>query len=318
MAIALASDAQALLTMMAESGLPPYEQMTPEQAREILAQAGPAMAFPKAEVGSVEDISADGPAGPLGLRLYKPARTAAQPSPALLYFHGGGWMLGNLESHDDICRRFCDLLDMPVLAVDYRLAPEHPFPAAVDDSLAAARWLFDHAETLGIDPRRIAVGGDSAGGNLAAVAALASARGQLPPFAYQLLFYPVTDVGEESAGYARVAEGVPLTGATMRWFREAYLADPAHGQDWRASPLRADTLAGTPPAFVITMHHDPLAEEGIAYARRLADDGVTVTHLHYSHHLHGILSMGAMMREAEGALRSASAALKAHLSTGQA
>jgi acetyl esterase len=313
MAIALASDAQALLTMMAESGLPPYEQMTPEQAREILAQAGPAMAFPKVEVGSVEDIIAQGPAGPLTLRLYKPAHTATQPSPALLYFHGGGWMLGNLESHDDICRRFCDLLEMPVLAVDYRLAPEHP-----DDSLAAARWLFEHAEALGIDPRRIAVGGDSAGGNLAAVTALAAARGQLPAFAYQLLFYPVTDVGEESAGYARVAEGVPLTGATMRWFRQAYLSDPAHGRDWRASPLRADTLAGTPPAFVITMHHDPLAEEGIAYARRLADEGVTVTHIHYSHHLHGILSMGALMRDAEAALRSASATLKAHLSTEQA
>lgn len=315
MAISLASDAQTLLTMMAESGLPPYEKMTPDQAREILAQAGPAMAFPKVEIGAVEDVSIDGPGGPLGLRLYRPISAAESPSPALIYYHGGGWMLGNLDSHDDICRRFCHVLGMPVVAVDYRLAPEHPFPAAVDDALAAARWLFDSAKRLGIDPGRIAVAGDSAGGNLAAVAAIASARGELPAFAYQLLFYPVTDVGEESTGYTRIAEGVPLTGETMRWFSRAYIPDLAHAQDWRASPLRADTLAGAPPAFIITMHHDPLAEEGKAYALRLADEGVTVTHLHYSHHMHGILSMGAMMREAEAALQSASAALKAHLST---
>lgn len=311
--IALARDAQTLLALMAGSGLPPYEQMTPEQAREVLGQFGPAMAFPKIELGSVEDVSISGDGGALMLRLYRPSTPLTSPAPALLYFHGGGWMLGNLDSHDDICRKFCAALGMPVIAVDYRLAPEHRFPAAVEDSFTAARWLFDNAAELGIDPTKIAVGGDSAGGNLAAVAAIASARKELPPFAYQLLFYPVTDVGGESGGYGRVSQGLPLTSATMRWFRDAYLSSPEDGQDWRASPLRAESLAGTAPAFVVTTHHDPLAEEGVAYARRLIDEGVTVTHLHYSHHLHGILSMGAMMRDAQAAIDSASAALLASL-----
>ncbi|KRB78779.1 hypothetical protein ASE22_25125 [Sphingomonas sp. Root720] len=271
-----------------------------------------AIAFPRMAVGSVEDLSISGADGILKLRLYTPPAKPSGLTPALIFLHGGGWMLGDLESHDDICRKFCVSLAMPVLAVDYRLAPEHRFPAAVEDVFTAVRWLSDNVERFDIDREKVAIGGDSAGGNLAAVAAIAAARGMLPALAYQILFYPVTDLGRESEGYARVTSGVPVAAPTMRWFRDAYLGSRQDGEDWRASPLRADDLAGVAPAFVMTVQHDPLAEESAAYVSRLMKAGVAVTHLHYSQHFHGIINMGAMIRDAEAAMASAVAALLAH------
>lgn len=310
--LAFDPDAAAIVAMIAASGLPAYENMTTEQARATMAQFGPAMAFAKVDVGSVEDINIAGSQGSqLTLRIYRPASPIDRPGPALINLHGGGWMLGNLESHDDICRKFCVELDAVVVAVDYRLAPEHPFPAAVEDAFTAVRWVFANHERLGCDADRIAVGGDSAGGNLAAVVALASAAGELPRIAAQMLLYPVTDLYAEGKSYARVTDGVPLTAATMRWFKAAYLVSPEDAGDWRASPALAKAVAGVAPAFVMTMYHDPLCDEGIAYAEKLASAGNLVTHIHYTQHIHGLLSMGAMIRDAEAAVSIAAAWLKA-------
>lgn len=309
--IALDADSAAIVALLAASGLPAYEDMTVAQARATLAQFGPAMAFPKVDVASVEQIAIPGPGdAPLELRVYRPVEGGGA-APVLVYLHGGGWMLGNLDSHDDICRKFCAAAGIVVVAVDYRLAPEHIFPAAVDDVFAAIRWVVANSARIGADANRIVVGGDSAGGNLAAVAALAAAAGDLPPLVGQMLLYPVTDLAQESAAYTRVVAGVPLTAATMRWFKAAYLASPSDAADWRASPLGARSLRSTAPAFVATMYHDPLCDEGIAYARRLAEAGTVVTYLHYWQHIHGIASMGGLIRDAEGLIASACAWLDA-------
>lgn len=304
-------DTAALLEAARAAGGPPYESMTVAEARQVSGDFTAVGAFPARDVGSVEDRTI-GEAG-FAIRIYRPRRQAAAPTPGILFLHGGGWVVGSLNSHDSVCRRLCDALDWPVVAVDYRLAPEHVFPAAVDDALDALRWLHDEAATLGMDPDRIAVVGDSAGGNLAAVCALGGRDGIAPPVAFQALVYPVTDLGGESAGYDRVSEGLPVTGPTMRWFRDLYLARPEEGQDWRASPLRASSLAGLPPALVVTMEHDPLYEEGRDYAERLVDAGTEVTHVHYSHHMHGLISMGALIRDAEALIQTIVNSLRCRL-----
>ncbi|MCP3730299.1 alpha/beta hydrolase [Sphingomonas sp. MG17] len=306
----LAQKVRDMLQARSDAGVPDADQLTPEQLRAAIASAGPLTAIAPVDIGDIRDIEIEGPGGKLALRCYRSAQSSDGSAPALLFFHGGGWMTGGLDSHDGICRYLCRELGFPVIAVDYRLAPEHPFPAAIEDAFAAARWVFNTAAQLGIDPARIAVGGDSAGGNLAAVLGIAGARGDLPRFAYQMLFYPVTDLSSESAGYRRVADGVPISGRTLRWFWKAYLSDPADALDWRASPLLASSLAGTPPCFVVTAEHDPLAEEGADFARRLIEAEVEVTHLHYSHHLHAFLGMGGVLREAKATLVSAAAAAR--------
>jgi acetyl esterase len=203
-----------------------------------------------------------------------------------------------------------------VIAVDYRLAPEAIFPAAVDDAAAALRFVVAEATSLGIDPARIAVGGDSAGGNLAAVLALMGRDGTLPAPGFQLLFYPATDMAGNTTAYQRFLEGYPLTTATMRWFIDHYIPDHAQRIDWRASPLRAASLAGTPPAFVMTCGHDPLVDEGIAYARRLDQEGVSVTHLHVADQMHAYLTMGRFIPASDLTLRQAAAALRVHWGIG--
>jgi acetyl esterase len=303
---AIHDDDRALLASMAAAGSPPFEAMTPQDARAMAKQFVGAMAFPPSAVAQVEEVDLPGQrAG----RLYRPSTRS--PLPALLYLHGGGWMTGDLDSHDDICRRLCHGIDCLVLAVDYRLAPEHPFPAAIDDCFAALRWLHNHADELGVDRDRIVVGGDSAGGSLAAVIAVAARDGLLPPVAYQMLLYPVTDLSTEHPSYDRTQNGLPLTSATMRWFKQAYLSGPSDAYDWRASPLLVPSLAGVAPAFVLTVHHDPLCDEGRAYAMRLVDADVHVTHVHFSQHIHGLVSMGAIIRDAAAAIDMAVAAVSA-------
>lgn len=310
---ALHPDTVALLEAARAANAPPYEAMTVEQARETSGEFTAVGAFPALDVASVEDRTIGEGASAFTARLYRPLHSAEAAAPAILYIHGGGWVVGSLDSHDSICRRLCDALHWPIVAIDYRLAPEHRFPAAVDDTFAAIRWLHAEAAALGIDPARIAVVGDSAGGNLAAVAAIAAREGMVPPVAFQGLVYPVTDLGGESEGYARVVEGMPVTGPTMRWFRDLYLGSPEDGQDWRASPLRAASLADLPPALVVTMEHDPLCEEGRAYARGLIDAGGEVIELHFSNHMHGLISMGALIRDAEALLQSLITALRCRL-----
>ena len=305
-------DAQRVLDLIRASGRPPLDTLTPAEGRVVFS-AGRAILQPDpVDVASVRDISAPGPAGPIPLRIYRAAGTAAgQILPVLIFYHGGGWVLGDLDSHDGPCRRLANDSGGCVIAVDYRLAPEHKFPAAVSDSAAATRWIIEQADLLGIDPQRVAVGGDSAGGNLAAVVALMARDGYLPAVHHQLLIYPATDMAMVSRSSTAFPAGYPLTSGAMRWFIAHYLRGPEDVGDWRASPLRAVSVAGTAPAFVITCDHDPLADEGAAYAARLIQEGVRTTHLNIADQMHGFLTMGRIVRASDTLLLMMATALKA-------
>lgn len=304
-------DAQRVLDMIRASGRPPLDTLSPEEGRAVFS-AGRAILQPDpVEVGAVRDLAAPGPAGPVPLRLYRPLGSEEwQVLPVLINFHGGGWVLGDLDSHDGVCRRLANDSGGCVISVDYRLAPEHKFPAAVADSAAATRWIIEQADQLGIDPRRVAVGGDSAGGNLAAVMALMARDGYLPAVHHQVLIYPATDMAMVSRSANAFPSGYPLTSGAMRWFIDHYLRSAEDANDWRASPLRAVSLAGVAPAFVITCNHDPLADEGAAYAARLVQEGVRTTHLNVADQMHGFLTMGRIVRASNTLLLTMATALK--------
>lgn len=304
-------DALLVLDMMRMAGRPPFETLSPNEAREAYANSRKVLQPAAEDVALVRDLAAPGPAGDIPLRLYRGAGTAEDEAlPVLVYYHGGGWLLGGLESHDVVCRRFANAARCCVVSVDYRMAPEFKFPACVDDCEAATRWVVAQAAALGIDSARVAVGGDSAGGNLAAVMALLARDGALPALAFQLLIYPATDMMMTSVSAQGITEGVPLTSKTMKWFIDHYMRDAADARDWRASPLRAADLSGTAPALVLTCACDPLCDEGIAYAQRLEREGVRVKHLHFSDQIHGFMSMGRIIRAADVAIDMMAAALK--------
>ncbi|HZR69020.1 MAG TPA: alpha/beta hydrolase [Burkholderiales bacterium] len=265
-------------------------------SRRALAPATP-------EVAQTRALEIPGPAGAVPARYYRGyGAEAGAPLPCLVYFHGGGWVCGDLDTHDTVCRGIANHARCAVVSVDYRLAPEHRFPAAVDDAAAALAWVLANAAALDAHPERIVVGGDSAGGNLAAVAALMARDAGGPAPALQVLFYPVTDLGLESASYARLAQGYGLTREDMRWYRGHYLGAEEDAADWRASPLRARDVSGLPPAYVVTAGFDPLHDEGEAYARRLADAGVAVTYECFEGQIHGFLLMGGVMAAARHAV----------------
>ena len=227
-----------------------------------------------------------------------------------MFFHGGGWVVGDIATHDTVCRHLANRADCAVVSVDYRLAPEHKFPAAVEDCVAATGWVAENAAALGVDPARLAVGGDSAGGNLAAVVCLMARDGGAPRIAHQLLIYPATDAAMRHASVTRFAEGYVLTRSTMRWFYDQYLRSPDDAADWRVSPLAAADLSGLPPAYVLTAGYDPLCDEGDEYAARLAAAGVAVEHRRFPGQIHGFVTNGKIIRAADPALDEAAAALK--------
>lgn len=304
-------DTLVVLDMMRAANRPAFETLTPAEARDAYAASRAILQPAPAEVADVRDLAVPGPLGDIPLRAYRPlGAAAAEVLPALVYYHGGGWLLGGLDSHDVVCRRLANLAGCAVVSVDYRMAPEHKFPAAVQDSAAATRWAIENAERLRIDPHRVAVGGDSSGGNLAAVMALMARDGDLPPLVFQLLVYPATDMMMVTVSSQTVREGVPLTTATMKWFIDHYMREPADGLDWRASPLRAASLAGTVPALVLTASADPLRDEGIAYAERLEREGVRVKLLHFSDQIHGFLSMGKIIRASDVSMQMMAAVLR--------
>ena len=302
-------DAEMLLEMIRAANRPAFETVGADEAR-LLFNAGRKVLAPEPmPVAETRDLAIPGPGGPIPARLYRPAATGTLP--VLVFFHGGGWVVGDIESHDTGCRHLANRAECAVVSVDYRLAPEHKFPAAVEDCFAATAWVAGNAAALGVDAGRLAVGGDSAGGNLAAVVSLLARDHGTPRIGYQLLIYPATDAAMRHDSIARFAEGYVLTRATMRWFYEQYLRAPADAADWQASPLAASDLGGLPPAFVLTAGYDPLCDEGDAYAARLAASGVAVTHRRFPGQVHGFALNGKIIRAAETALDDTAAALRA-------
>lgn len=294
--LALNPDVEKFLELARKANAQPFEALTPEQARVAYAASWNVTQSPTTEVASVRDTTIPGKGGELRLRIYRGIGTDAREAlPGMVFLHGGGWVIGNLESHDRLCRRLANAARICVVAVDYRLAPEHRFPAALDDSVTALQWVSDNVEALNIASGRVGIGGDSAGGNLAAALALMGRDGMAPPSIFQALIYPVVDLGANSDSYRRVTSGVPLTASTMAYFIDHYTPDANDRTDWRASPMAATTLAGAPPALVVTAGHDPLSDEGRAYAQRLEDEGVRVTSLHLSDHIHGMLMQGRLV-----------------------
>lgn len=303
-------DAQRVCDLIVAVNRPAMETLSPAEAREAYLAARKALQPDPEDVAEVLALEAAGPAGPIPLRLYRGNGAAkGTPQPALVYYHGGGWVIGDLESHDQACRAIANATRCIVVAVDYRLAPEHKFPAAVEDAVAATRWVSDNAASLGIDPKRIAIGGDSAGGNLAAVAALDARDRGGPPLVLQLLIYPCTEMSLSFPSHDRHAEQLPLRRTTMRWFVNNYLRDTKDQADWRASPLRAGSFANLAPALVVTAGFDPLGDEGAAYAKALADAGVPVTLERFGGQIHGFLNMGRMVADTARLVSLAAGAL---------
>ena len=287
--------------------LPPIDRMSLSEARRQYRDVRAALRPPAPDLFEVRDLVAGVTAGAIALRLYRPAEGVL---PALVYFHGGGWVVGDLETHDVVCRQIAMQAHAVVIAVDYRLAPEHPFPAAVEDAWSATTWIAAHAAELGIDPKRLAVGGDSAGGGLAAVVALMARDSSKLRLTLQVLVYPVTDLRAESASYSNYAEGYFLTRAAMQWYIAQYAPAPQAIEDWRASPLRAPWVHGVAPALIVAAELDPLFDEGETYARRLQGARVPVEYHRLDGMIHGFLTMGGRIDAANHAIATIAAALR--------
>ena len=303
---------RSFLELAAALGGPEIWTLSPAEARQQARASFRPFAGEPEQVASVENLRIPGPGGEIPVRVYTP--DASAPRPAMVYFHGGGWVLCDLDTHDVICRGIAHRAGAVVVSVDYRLAPEHKFPAAVDDCYAALVWVQANAARLGIDPARIAVGGDSAGGNLAAVVSLKSRDERGPSIAAQVMVYPVTDLSTmETGSYSEFATDHQLTKSAMEWFRGHYLSTLEDRRHPFASPLLASDLAGLPPALVITAECDPLRDEGEAYAARLKDAGVRVTLTQYDGMIHPFFALGGVVPQALDALQQVADAVKGGL-----
>lgn len=307
----LDADSQAFLDLLAKLGRPPINSLPPAEAKEVFRRGRMATQPDLPQVDRVKEYEAPGPHGPIPVRVYRGAGTADMGAlPVHVYFHGGGWVLGDLDSHDWVCRKIANAAQCAVVSVDYRMAPEHVFPVAYDDSLAALIWTTENAATLRIDPRRVSVGGDSAGGNLAAALTIACRDGAGPKLTAQILVYPAMDLSMSGNYYGRFTKDVILTDDVMRWFIDLYVPNAAERADWRASPLLATSLAGLPPALVLLAGFDPLCAEGEAYAAKLEAAGVDVTVARYPGQIHGFLSNGKLLPKAVQAIDDIAGALK--------
>lgn len=292
-----------VLGMLAQDSVPKIQHLTPEAARQLFDRMAPMLDLPKAPLAAEEDIRLIGKGGALPARLFRP-QDAASPAPLILFLHGGGFVIGSVRSYAHLCGHIAAETGAVVLSLDYRLAPEHVFPAAVEDCLSALAFVREAADRLGIDPARIFVAGDSAGGNLAAVTALADRDGDAgaPALAGQILAYPVTDMLHEHPSRETFAEGLFLENETMRWFAGHYLPEKTDRGDWRASPLHANSHQALPPALLLIAGLDPLSDEGRAYGGRLRAAGVPTETEEFPGLIHGFLSMGAVIPEARQAI----------------
>jgi acetyl esterase len=309
----LASDVHALLRLAELSGTESYSNgLPPAQARAFSRRsAKTGRSYPPIPMARVEEIQIPSPAGPLGARFYlPPGLPGGTPPPLLVYFHGGGWVIGDLETHDDACRFLAEAAGLAVLAVDYRLAPEHPFPEPIEDAWTAYSWAVANAEALGTDPARVAVGGDSAGGNMATGVATRARDEGAPPPAMQLLIYPVTDSAESPRSRQLFAKGFFLTKSEMEQFEAHYLPPGTDIDDPRISVLKAPDLSGLPPAYVATAGFDPLRDEGEAYALRMQEAGGRVALRRYTGLVHGFVNQTALSPSSRAAMLEIAGALR--------
>jgi acetyl esterase len=294
---------QALLDLIEQRGIPPTHTLSVADARAYYRDRRSVTQPAPAEVALVRELAADGAHGAIPLRLYRPLGSSGTAAlPVLVYYHGGGWTIGDLDTHDSLCRELANGAGCAVVSVDYRLGPEHRFPAAVVDCIAATRWVHAHAGKLRLDASRLAVGGDSAGGNLAAVVAISARDSGDLPLAFQLLIYPATDQHRQHPSHTENGQGYLLTSDSMDYYAGHYLADRAHYDDWRASPLLHADLAALPPALVLTAGYDPLRDEGAAYAERLTAAGNRASYVCFDRQIHGFITMGKVIDEANTAV----------------
>lgn len=287
----------------------PVEEMTPDEARATWKAEMAEVAGKPCQVASVSEHEVPGPGGPLKVRIYEPDGLDGEPAPMLIYIHGGGYIRGDLDTHDDVCRYLCHHTPCIVASVDYRLAPENKFPDQVEDCFAAASWLANNAGELGADPARIAIGGDSAGGNFTCAATMLARDKGGPSFCFQLLIYPVTDLASENESKRLYSSGYLLN--SMPFYIQSYVRNDDDLTNPLASPLRATNHANLPPAFVLTAGFDPLRDEGQAYAAKLRDAGVVVEHKCYESMIHGFVSITGLIASAEVGLADSAAALRA-------
>jgi len=315
----LEAETRALLDLMdaaVKGGRPRLETLPHAVGRKAVDKMSEDGEAEPPEVAEVADGGFAGPASEIRFRRYRPIGAKAGLLPTLIYYHGGGFVIGNIETHDSTCRRLANKSRCQVISIDYRLAPEHPFPAPIDDGLAAFRHIRDNAESFGADAARIAVGGDSAGGAMAAVVCQLCRDARETGPAFQMLIYPATDSSKESASRKALAEGYFLSGALMTWFWEAYVPDEDTDlADLRLSPLLAKDFTGLPPAFVLTAGYDPLRDEGRAYADKLIDAGVKTTYVNYPGTIHGFFSMTRFLKQGLKANDEAAAVLGAFMDT---
>ncbi|MFZ3035192.1 MAG: alpha/beta hydrolase [Parvibaculum sp.] len=305
----LDSQVRALLDGMAENPGPRIIDLPVPDAREMYRGIAATLDLQGVAIGKVEDRSIPGPDGEIPVRIYTPVAAGSDALPVLVYYHGGGWVIGDLDTHDALCRTLANEACCKVVAVDYRLAPEHVFPAAVDDCYAALKWVEANGASIGVDATRIAVAGDSAGGNLAAVISQIAKADKGPRIALQLLIYPVTDTDVDTGSYKANESGYFLERDGMIWFFDHYLKD-ADRDDPRIAPMKASSLEGLPAAYVVTAGFDPLRDEGRAYAEALKAAGVPITHVNYDGMIHGFFNLQGVLDVGREAVKAAAKALK--------
>lgn len=314
----LDAEARTLLDLMEEAtkaGRPKLETLPHAIGRQAVDKMSEDSEADPPEVAETIDGAFAGPGSQIKYRRYRPLGVEAGSLPTLIYYHGGGFVIGNIETHDSTCRRLANRSRCQVISIDYRLSPEHPFPAPIDDGIAAFRHIRDHADTFGADPKRLAVGGDSAGGAVAAVVCQAMRDAKEAGPAFQMLIYPATDSSRESASRRQFAEGYFLSKSLMDWFWKAYVPAGTNLADLRLSPLLAKDFTGLPPAFVLTAGYDPLRDEGRAYADRLIDAGVKTTYVNYPGTIHGFFSLTRFLQQGLKANDEAAAVMGAFFGT---
>jgi len=301
--------AQALLQLMKDRGVAPVHTLTPTQARQYARDRRTYTQPPPPQLADVREHTITHGAVSFAARSYHPEKNPSHALPALLYLHGGGWTIGDLDTHDVLCRSLCEQAHGVVISLDYRMGPEHKFPAAYEDTIAGYDWCIQHAKQLGIDPHRIAVGGDSAGGNLTAAACLGLKGSAIEP-CFQLLIYPAVTMRPDTPSYHANGQGYMLTQDSITYFTNNYLAKDADKDDWRASPIFASDHTHLPPAFVLTAGYDPLKDEGYMYADVLSKAQVATQYVCFERQIHGFITMGGILQEANTAVSLCAQTLK--------